>query len=218
MTQPSEDAIAKTLLKQYGKTFADEIGIDVSKNSPAPLFQLLCAAILFSTRIKSDLAVQAAKALIRHGWKTPQAMAESSWDERAKTLNEAGYARYDERTASMLGDTAQMVCDRYSGDLRQLRSEADCDPQQERKLLKEFKGMGDVGVDIFFREVQAAWDELFPFVDRRAGSGAKKLGLPDSAEKLSALVPQQDFTKLVAALVRVELNGNHEEVLSGVQS
>jgi hypothetical protein len=72
----------------------------------------------------------------------------------------------------MLGDTARVLLDRYAGDLRTLREEAGGRPEQERALLKQFKGIGDVGADIFLREVQAVWDEVRPFVDRRARAGA----------------------------------------------
>ena len=47
-----------------------------------------------------------------------------------------------------------MLLNRCGGDLRNLREEAGCKPDKERKLLKEFKGIGDVGVGIFFREAQ----------------------------------------------------------------
>ncbi len=134
-------------------------------------------------------------------------------EQRAKTLNEAGYARYDERTSTMLEDMAQLLLDRYGGDLRKLREEDDREPQRERKLLKEFKGIGDVGADIFFREAQVAWEELFPFADRRALEGAKELGLEDEAEALLRLVGDRDLPRLVAALVRVKLEGDQDEVL-----
>jgi hypothetical protein len=113
----------------------------------------------------------------------------------------------------MLEDMAQLLLDRYGGDLRKLREEDDREPQRERKLLKEFKGIGDVGADIFFREAQVAWEELFPFADRRALEGAKELGLEDEAEALLRLVGDRDLPRLVAALVRVKLEGDQDEVL-----
>ncbi len=75
----------------------------------------------------------------------------------------------------MLGDTAQFLLEKYDGDLRKLRAEAGRDPKIERKLLKECKGIGDTGVDIFFREAQSAWGELRPFADKKALKAAGKL-------------------------------------------
>ena len=71
-----------------------------------------------------------------------------------------------------------------------------------------------MGVDIFFREVQVAWDELRPFADRRALVSAERLGLGSSAEEVARRVDHDDFGRLVAALVRVEIAGEHDAVLS----
>ena len=44
------------------------------------------------------------------------------------------------------------------------------------------------GADIFCREAQIAWDELFPFADQRALEAAGRLGLEVDPEKLAACV------------------------------
>lgn len=203
MANPSTADMVTALLDLHGRTYAAEIGVDPRRNTPSPLFRLLCAALLFSARISSSIAVAAAKALTARGWTTAEKLAASTWAERAKTLNQAGYARYDEQTSRWLGESADLALDHYGGDLRKLREQAGRDPARERRLLKEFKGIGDVGVDIFFREVQGAWEELYPFADRRALDAAKALDLGDDAKALSSLVDRADFPRLVAALVRV---------------
>lgn len=94
MAAISHESLVRALLHRYGRTYSAELGIPVGDNTPAALFQLLSAALLFSARISTD---------------------------------------------------------------------------------------------IFFREVQVAWDELFPFADRRALEGAGKLGLPEDPEALADL-------------------------------
>jgi hypothetical protein len=113
----------------------------------------------------------------------------------------------------MLGDTAQMLLDQYGGDLRKLREAAERDASHERKLLKQCKGLGDVGVSIFFREVQLAWDELYPFADDRALRTAERLGLEGDAKALAKRLPKQEFPRLVAALIRVGLAKDVDAVL-----
>jgi hypothetical protein len=112
----------------------------------------------------------------------------------------------------MLGDLTEHLLERYRGDLRRLREEAERDPKAERRLLKEFKGLGDVGVDIFFREAQVAWEELFPFADRRVLDAAGRLKLPKDPAKLAELVGRKDYPRLVAALVRVGLDDDYDAV------
>lgn len=113
----------------------------------------------------------------------------------------------------MLGESAQMLLERYKGDLRILRETAGAEPEAERKLLKEFKGLGDVGVDIFFREVQATWDELYPFLDKHALDAAGQLGLPQDAGSLADMVPREDFPRLATALAQVARKHDAETIL-----
>jgi hypothetical protein len=212
MARDSSRDTARALLERHGRTFASELGIDVAKGTPSPLYRTLCAAMLMSARIGSPIAVQAARNLAERGWRTPQKLAGSTWEQRVAALNDAGYTRYQERTATMLGDLTEHLLERWNGDLRRLREAAERDSQAERWLLKEFKGLGDVGVDIFFREVQVAWEELRPFADRRALDAAGRLGLPKDARKLSGLVGEKDHPRFVAALVRVELDDDYDAV------
>jgi len=214
----TERQIVAALLDRHGTTYADELGIDIAKNTPSVLFRWLCASILMSARISAGNAVRGARALADAGWTTADHMAESTWEERVKVLNAHGYARYDESTARMLGEDADMLLEKYDGDLRNLREEAARDPDAERKLLKQFKGVGDVGAAIFCREAQTAWGELHPFADRKALASAKKLGLPDDAEGLSKLVGAADFPRLAAALVRCDLEKDHEAVRDAAEA
>ena len=197
-------AVASELLRRYPRTYAEELGIN-RLDRPSDLFRLLVLALLMSARIRASIAVDAAAALFREGWRTAKAMADAGWEVRARTLNRAGYARYDERTSTMLGETSALLLDRYEGDLRRLREEAGQQPATERNLIKECKGIGDVGADIYFREVQREWSELFPFADKRALQAAKRFGLASDAGSLAELISRDDFPRLINALVRADL-------------
>ncbi len=212
MASAAKKDLTRALLDQYGQTYADELGIDLAKGTPSPLFRMLCAAHLFSARINAEIAVSAAGALTDAGWTTPRKIAHATWAERTKVLNRSGYARYDERTSTMLGETAELVLDRWKGDLRNLRTEADEDVEREHELLKECKGIGDVGAEVFLREVQVAWPEVAPFADKRAIDAARRLDLGRTAADLARLVPKKDVARLVAALVRVGLDDGYDEV------
>jgi len=213
MAKPSRDQIVAALLERHGQTYAEELGIRLERGTPSVLYRWLCAATLLSARIGADAAMQATRALAEQGWTTAEKMAAASWAQRTKALNRAGYARYDESTSRMLGDTAQMLLDKYRGDLRQLRAAAEHDPARERTLLKECKGIGEVGADIFCREAQLAWDELFPFADRRALEAAGRLGLEDDPGRLAKRVSRSDYPRLLAALVRTGLTKDFDQVL-----
>lgn len=202
--------VANEVLRRYPDTFADEVGIRL--DGPSGLFRLLVLSLLMSARIRSTAALEAAQALYDQHWTTAKDMADATWEARTKVLNRSGYACFDERTSTMLGETCDVLLERYHGDLRELRDEAGEDPGAERRLLKECKGMGDVGVDIFFREVQRTWSEIYPFADSRAMTAAQRLQLGDDTSALERLASGDDFVRLVNGLVRVDLDGSYDEL------
>jgi endonuclease III len=196
---------ARVAVKRYGKTYAEEAGIRLA-DRPAPLYQLLVLATLLSARISASVAVAAARELFAAGYRTPRAMREASWQDRVDALGRGHYRRYDERTATMLGDGAGLCLSRWQGDLRKLHREAGRDARALRRLLTDFPGIGPTGADIYLREVQAVWTDLVPYVDRKVLAGAKKLDLPGSAGDLTGLVRRDDVPRLVSALVRVSID------------
>lgn len=213
MTRKNKKDLVKELLDRHGRTFCEELGIDIRRNTPSPLFQLLNASLLMSARISAKNAVRAARALIEAGLTTPKKMVEASWQDRVDVITWHGYKRYDERTSTMLGQTAERLLDRYGGDLRKLREEADRDVKNEHRLLQQFKGIGPVGADIFLREVQPAWEEAYPYADARVLDASRRLGLGDDAKSLAQLVPRREYPRLVAALVRAGLAKDFEAIL-----
>jgi hypothetical protein len=187
----------RVLLRKAGTTYADEAGITLA-DKPAPLYRLLVLSTLLSTRIKAGIAVAAARELKPYG--TPRKMLDATWQDRVDALGRAHYVRYDESTATALGDGAQLLLDEYGGDLRRIRGD------DLGKHLRRFPRMGPVGADIFCREAQAVWPELRPYFDKKTLDGARKIGLPDDPDELGTLTAKRDLSRLAAALVRVSLD------------
>ena len=201
-----DEALTEALLQRFGRTYADEAGIRLA-DKPAPLYQLLVLATLISARISADIALAAARELFAAGYRTPRAMLAASWQDRVDALGRGHFKRYDERTATMLGDGAALAIERWHGDLRRLRDEAGGDPGRIATRLQEFPGIGPAGASIFLREVQAVWPSVAPYVDDRVRAGARELGLPGDPEALAQQAgSDQDLARLAAALVRVTLS------------
>ncbi|CAI7975532.1 MULTISPECIES: hypothetical protein [Parafrankia] len=205
-------AIVRELLARHGRTYAEEIDVDVPADTAESMFGLLVFALLASARIRTPIAVGAFRALREQGWTSAAALGEASWADRARVLNRSGYARYDESTSRTFGDACAYLLDTYDGDIRRLRDAAERTPDRERVLLQKIKGIGPVGADIFLREAQAAWDELVPYADQRALAAAAELGLPTDPRDLSDLVEREDVPRLVAALVRTRLEHDADDV------
>ncbi|MET9714341.1 endonuclease [Streptomyces rochei] len=200
-----QERVVRELVDAHGRTYAEEAGIAL-KDTPQPLYRLLVLAHLLSARIRGSVAVATARALQDAGLSDPHRMADADRQERVDALGRGGYRRYDERTATQLGEAAELLNERWGGDLRRLREEAEGEVGEVRRLLQEFPGIGPTGADIFLREVQRVWPDVAPWLDRKALQGAERLGLPKDPDRLVRLADRTDPAVLAAALVRASVD------------
>jgi endonuclease III len=198
--------VVDQLLERYGQTYGEQAGIRLA-DKPSPLYQLQVLSTLLSARISADIAVAAARELFAAGYTTPAAMTEASWQDRVDALGRGHYRRYDERTATMLGDAAAQLISQWHGDLRKLRDAAGKDAGRIGDMLTGFPGIGPAGASIFLREVQEVWPSVAPYADTRVFAGAGRVGLPADRDKLAAVLAGSGHpARLAAALVRVSLS------------
>lgn len=163
-------------------TFAEDAGIRL-RNEPEPLYQLLVLCMLQAKPIRATVAVGAARGLFDAGLTTPAALLAAPRARLITIFGAAGYARYDESSATRLRSMSQLLIDEHSADLRTLRDTAP-------KSLQAFDGVGPACATMFAREAQGVWPELAPVFDKKALQGAAKLGLPQDPEELAALVSE----------------------------
>ncbi|OCB52592.1 endonuclease [Mycobacterium malmoense] len=209
----NRERLVQRLLDVAGTTYAAEARIKLG-DKPMPLFQLLIVCMLASKPIDAAIAMAAGRELFGAGLRTPKAVLAADRRAMIEAFGRAHYVRYDESSATRLTDMAERVRDEYSGDLRELSKRSRHDVAAVKRLLKQFKGIGDTGADIYLREVQDVWTWVRPYFDDRATAAAEQLGLPTRAEKLGALAPQAN-ARLAAALIRVSLDDDVRRQVSG---
>lgn len=146
------------LLKEWGSRFSTELGINIDSGSSGEIFKWFLASILFGTRIRQSAAMQTYREFKKRGVLTPDAILKTGWDGLVQILDAGGYARYDFKTATKLLGISEMLNNRYSGDLNRLHEEAR-DPGDLESRLMEFKGVGEVTVNIFLRELRDIWQK-----------------------------------------------------------
>lgn len=198
--------LVKGLLELAGTTYAEQARIRL-RNKPMPLFQLLTFCMLASKPIDASIATRAAREVFKQGLRTPKAVRDADRSTMIAAFGRAHYARYDESSATRLADIAEAVFEVYADDLRGLASQSKRDIAAAKQLLKQFKGIGPTGADIFLREIQDHWTWVRPYFDERTLTAARQLGLPSHADELRELAPHCT-ANLAAALVRVSLDDN----------
>lgn len=209
----NHDRLVRDLIEVAGTTYAAEAGIRLA-DKPMPLFQLLVLCMLASKPIDATIAMRAARELFHAGLRTPNAVLAGDRRTMIEAFGRAHYVRYDESSATRLTAIAEHLRDEYSGDLRGIAERGNRDVAAAKRMLKEFKGIGDTGADMFLREVQDVWTWVRPYFDDRATAAAKALGLPADPSKLGALAPRTN-ARLAAALVRSALSDEVRQRLTG---
>lgn len=167
-------------LDAHGRTYAQEAGLGL-RDAPSPLYRLLVLSSLLASPVPSRTGVAAARELSRRGWRTPSALLASTPRQRIEALREAGYRRFDERTALRLGACAEAVLQNWQGDLRRVADRAQRDVVEVRRAVAQLPGVGAVA------------------------RGAQRLGLPTAPEAFARLLEPDDLPRLVAACVRASL-------------
>ncbi|RYO91206.1 hypothetical protein DL764_008312 [Monosporascus ibericus] len=204
----------RQLIAKYGglPLSATELA-EPGKPTPDTVLALLLNAMLSSTRISHALAAKTVATVIKAGYHKLDVLKKSTWEERTEVLTEGGYTHYREKTATMMGELAELIEDKYEGDLNSILKTAGEDRTKIRAELKRIKGLGDVGIDIFFDTAQHVWPCLAPFLDPRSAKTAEAIGIGSDVQQLWDAVSREpeQMCRLAAALTKVRLDGLKSE-------
>jgi hypothetical protein len=203
------------LVEQFGGSYSRQLGIDLSRADTAEVQKWFLAAILFGARISGKIAARTYAEFYRAGLASPERILSAGWHELVRILDRGGYTRYDFKTADKLLDVSDTLLREYAGDLNSLHRLADDESDLERRIKQLGKGIGDVTVNIFLREMRGIWPKAQPLPSERTVQAAKDLGLvalnlSDRKRILQVLkaasqedgMNPQDFPEFEAALVR----------------
>jgi hypothetical protein len=112
--EPTAAQKISTIIDEYGTVPLEGLGVDKPlEAAPEILLAIVIDSMLKSTRISHNLAQQTSMKVFEAGYYDIEILSNSSWDERVQVLDEGSYTRYDESTATKLGDLASLVNDKY---------------------------------------------------------------------------------------------------------
>ncbi len=205
----------QALMKEHRGRFSAELGIDLSAERSRDIFRWFLASVLFGARISESIVKKTFREFDTRGIASPEALLNTGWDGLVEVLDRGGYVRYDFKTATKLLDLCRSLTENYHGDLGVLHAAAADSRDLEQKLKSLAKGIGDVTVNIFLREMRAIWKKAAPLpsdlvvmaakdrhiVPKIMKDRIKVLGFLAEAWKKSG-GKKKDFPDLEAALVR----------------
>ncbi|KAL4985984.1 hypothetical protein BDW68DRAFT_164269 [Aspergillus falconensis] len=175
---PISEKLQKTIEKYgHGPLEGTAIEEKALTGSPDTILAMLIDAMLKSKPMSHELTDRTLKKLVEVGYHDIQKLGDASWEERAMVLKDGGYNRYREQGSTNLGKLVEFLNEKYDGDLNNLIKKAGYDRTTTRQLVKEVHGLGDLGVELFFNNVQSVWPTIAPFVDSRSLKTAEDAGL-----------------------------------------
>lgn len=210
-------AVVAALMERIRGRFSAELGLTLASHRQQDLFLWFLASLLYGARISGSIAAHTHAEFVRRGLVTPEKILKSGWDGLVVVLDAGGYARYDFKTATKLLEVMRALVDQYHGDPNKLHQAARdaCDLECRLKALG--KGVGDVTVQVFLRELREIWPKADPPLSPLAMLAAEDLGLLDEdvggsdrsqTDRLKALweragVSGKTFGDFESALVRL---------------
>jgi hypothetical protein len=152
----------EALLENFGQKYSEILGIDLSKEKEGEIFKWFLASLLFGAPIQESSAIKTYRCFEKYNVLTPKRILETGWDGLVKILDEGSYTRYDFKTADKLLEVMKSLLEEYDGSLTLLHDNASDKQDLERRLKKLGKGIGDVTVNIFLRELRGIWKKADP--------------------------------------------------------
>lgn len=84
-----------------------------TKAEPETILAMVYLAMLTSARISHQLAYKSVQCLIEADYHKLDVLKQSTWQERTEVLTKGGYTRYREKTATALGELAELIDQKY---------------------------------------------------------------------------------------------------------
>jgi hypothetical protein len=205
----------RALVESRGQKYSEILGIDISEGKEDEVFKWFLASLLFGAPITESSVVKTYRCFQKHGVLTPKQILKTGWDDLVKILDEGGYTRYDFKTADRLLEVARNLTEKCSGSLCLIHSESSGAHDFENRLKNLGKGVGNVTVSIFLRELRDVWEKAEPNPTALVVLAAQELGIvkndataEEALEQLKAFwarnkIRRKSFVNFETALVRL---------------
>jgi endonuclease III len=173
------------LVEKFGQKYSDILGIKLKTKCDGEVFKWFLASVLFGAPINETSVIRTYKCFESHEVLAPRKILETGWEGLVKILDEGGYTRYDFKTSDKLLEVMDNLVTRYEGSLNLVHERASDSYDLEKRLKDLGKGVGDVTVSIFLRELRDLWKKADSKPTSLIILAAKNLGIvrEESPEK-----------------------------------
>lgn len=182
-----EKKALESLVKNLGERYSEVLKINLASKDDKEIFKWFLASVLFGAPITETSVIKTYRCFEKRKVLTPNKILETGWNGLIEILDEGSYTRYDFKTATKLLEVMGNLNTKYRGSLNKLHDDA-ADPLDLEKRLKELgKGIGDVTVSIFLRDLRGVWRKANPKPTPLVILAAKRLRIIKTEDPEQAL-------------------------------
>jgi hypothetical protein len=167
----------KAFVEILGQKYSEILGINLSDGRDEEVFKWFLASVLFGAPITESSVIKTYRCFQKYDVLTPKKILKTGWDGLVKILDEGSYTRYDFKTADKLLAVMESLMEKYDGSLNLIHSKASDARDLQDRLKSLGKGIGDVTVSIFLRELRGVWEKADPYPTSLEILAAKELGI-----------------------------------------
>lgn len=164
-------------VREYGVPYSKMLGIRLY--SDEGVLKWFLAAILYSKPIRESSATKTYKIFEKRKITTAKKILETGWDGLVEILDEGGYTRYDFSSADKLLEVFGKLDKNYHGSLNELYARSRDFEDLENRLKSLGKGIGDITVSIFLRDMRKIWRKAKPKPSPLVRLAMRNLGIED---------------------------------------
>lgn len=191
----------KDFVKIYGKPYSKLLGIKLNTKRNKEILKWFLASILYAKPIQERCATKTYKCFEKYNILTPKKILNTGWNGLVLILDEGSYTRYDFSTADKLLEVFKNLQKIYNGDLNKLHDLAKDSKDLENRIKDLGKGIGDVTVSIFLREMRGIWKKADTEPSQLVKLAMNKLRIKDL--KRFAKRKKYNLINLETALLRL---------------
>ena len=177
----------ESLVESLGERYSEVLKINLASKDDKEIFKWFLASVLFGAPITETSVIKTYRCFKKREVLTPNKILETGWNGLVEILDEGSYTRYDFKTADKLLEVMGNLNTKYSGSLNKLHEDAADSLDLENRLKKLGKGIGDVTVSIFLRDLRGVWRKADPKPTPLVILAAKRLGIIETENPEQAL-------------------------------
>jgi endonuclease III len=205
----------KLLIESLGKPYSEVLDINLSCRKDKEIFKWFLASILFGAPITETSVIKTYRCFQKYNLLTPDKILSTGWKGLVKILDEGSYTRYDFKTADKLLGVMQNLKQQYEGSINNLYNKASNSLDLEERLKRLGKGIGNVTISIFLRDLRDVWKKADPkptslviLAAQNLGIVEKQATIENASKQLNEFwlkngVSGQSFIKFETALLRL---------------